>query len=172
MIPSVVNIKQAGKSTEQLIGEIVEAVNTLAQNMQLALQNVDMSDVVSEYGVSLETLLQQGALKGETGADGAPGKVWLPTVDESGNISWTLTDTGGTIPHIRNIKGAKGDKGDKGDAGEKGDKGDIGEQGIQGPKGEMGDTGAAGIGVPAGGSSGQVLVKLSDADYDTAWQTI
>ena len=142
MIPNIVNIKTTGKSTDQLIVEIVEAINTLAQNMQLALQNVDMSDVVSEYGVSLETLLQQGALKGETGADGAPGKIWLPAIDNSGNISWTLTDTGGVTPQSVNIKGAKGEQG------------------------------ANGIGVPAGGSTGQVLVKLSDADYDTAWQTI
>ena len=145
MIPNIVNIKTAGKSTDQLIAEIVEAINTLAQNMQLALQNVDMSDVISEYGVSLETLLQQGALKGETGTDGAPGRIWLPAVDDAGNISWTLTDTGGTRPQSVNIKGAKGDKG---------------------------ETGVNGIGVPAGGSTGQVLVKLSDADYDTAWQTI
>ena len=142
MIPNIVNIKTTGKSTDQLIAEIVEAINTLAQNMQLALQNVDMSDVISEYGVSLETLLQQGALKGETGADGAPGRIWLPAVDDAGNISWTLTDT---RPQSVNIKGAKGDKG---------------------------ETGVNGIGVPAGGSTGQVLVKLSDADYDTAWQTI
>lgn len=28
----------------------------------------------------------------------------------------------------------------------------------------------AGAGVPAGGKAGQVLVKVSDADYDTEWQ--
>ena len=32
-------------------------------------------------------------------------------------------------------------------------------------------TGPAGIGVPAGGSSGQVLAKSSGTDYDTAWAT-
>lgn len=30
----------------------------------------------------------------------------------------------------------------------------------------------AGAGVPAGGKAGQVLVKVSDADYDTEWQDI
>jgi len=38
-----------------------------------------------------------------------------------------------------------------------------------GPTGPTGITGSTGFGVPAGGSSGQFLVKSSDADYDTAW---
>jgi hypothetical protein len=38
-----------------------------------------------------------------------------------------------------------------------------------GPTGPTGVTGSTGFGVPTGGSSGQFLVKSSDADYDTAW---
>lgn len=38
-----------------------------------------------------------------------------------------------------------------------------------GPTGPTGVTGSTGFGVPAGGSSGQFLVKSSDTDYDTAW---
>lgn len=30
----------------------------------------------------------------------------------------------------------------------------------------------AGVGVPAGGKAGQVLVKVSDADFDTTWQDV
>ena len=30
----------------------------------------------------------------------------------------------------------------------------------------------AGAGVPGGGKTGQVLVKVSDADYETEWQDI
>ena len=47
-----------------------------------------------------------------------------------------------------------------------------GPEGPQGPKGEKGDTGAtgpAGPGVVAGGTTGQVLGKASDNDYDVAW---
>lgn len=36
-------------------------------------------------------------------------------------------------------------------------------------KGDKGDPGAPGIGVPAGGSTGQVLAKKSDNNYDTEW---
>lgn len=42
-------------------------------------------------------------------------------------------------------------------------KGDTGATGSQGPKGEDG------LGVPAGGTTGQVLAKASSADNDTEW---
>ena len=38
-----------------------------------------------------------------------------------------------------------------------------------GPKGEPGQDGAPGVGVPAGGTTGQVLAKKSGTDYDTEW---
>lgn len=47
--------------------------------------------------------------------------------------------------------------------------------GVQGSKGDKGDTGAAGtngidgLGVPAGGLTGQVLKKKSNSDNDTEW---
>ena len=43
---------------------------------------------------------------------------------------------------------------------------DVGPMGTQGPKGDTG------WGVSEGGTVGQVLVKNSDTDYDTAWSTI
>lgn len=43
---------------------------------------------------------------------------------------------------------------------------DVGSMGTQGPKGDIG------WGVSEGGTVGQVLVKNSDTDYDTAWSTI
>lgn len=36
----------------------------------------------------------------------------------------------------------------------------------------VGAQGPPGVGVPAGGTTGQVLVKLSDADFDTGWATL
>ena len=53
--------------------------------------------------------------------------------------------------------------------GQKGDKGDIGPIG---PSGTDGKNGSDGIGVIPGGTTGQALVKKSDADYDTEWKTI
>ena len=43
---------------------------------------------------------------------------------------------------------------------------DVGPMGTQGPKGDTG------WGIPEGGTVGQVLVKNSDTNYDTAWSTI
>lgn len=47
--------------------------------------------------------------------------------------------------------------------------GPTGATGPQGPKGDTGEQGPAGVGVPSGGSSGQVLAKASGANYDTHW---
>lgn len=49
--------------------------------------------------------------------------------------------------------------------------GPQGPQGIQGPTGATGSTGAAGVGVPVGGTTGQVLAKTSGTDYATSWIT-
>lgn len=90
-------------------------------------------------------------------------------------------------------KGQKGDKGDIGPIGPSGtdgitpqlkiedgrwllsmDKGqtwqDIGQ--ATGDPGQNGTDGTDGIGVIPGGTTGQALVKKSDADYDTEWKTI
>jgi hypothetical protein len=40
------------------------------------------------------------------------------------------------------------------------------------PRGDTGETGATGAGVASGGTTGQVLVKASNVNYDTAWSTI
>lgn len=65
--------------------------------------------------------------------------------------------------------GIRGEKGDKGD---KGDPGTPGAPGQDGLNGQDGLDGQDGQGVPTGGTTGQALVKLSGANYDTGWQTI
>lgn len=93
------------------------------------------------------------------------------TVTNSGSSSDAVFDFG--IP-----QGEKGDKGDQGDQGIQGIQGIQGEQGIQGvpgekgDKGDQGDQGDPGVGVPVGGTTGQVLSKVSATDYDTAWDTL
>lgn len=57
----------------------------------------------------------------------------------------------------------QGQAGATGPQGEKGDKGDTGATGPQGPAGQQG------VGIPTGGTQGQVLAKASAADYDTEW---
>lgn len=52
-----------------------------------------------------------------------------------------------------------------------GAQGPQGIQGIQGVKGDKGDKGDTGEGVHPGGTTNQVLVKNSNDDFDTSWQT-
>lgn len=81
-------------------------------------------------------------------------------------------------------QGVKGDTGAKGDTGPQGPQGPIGATGPQGPdgpvgatgpqgpqglKGDTGATGPTGPGVPAGGTAGQALVKVSGTDFHTTW---
>jgi len=44
-----------------------------------------------------------------------------------------------------------------------------GNTGPSGPQGIQGEAGPAGVGVPTGGTAGQVLAKASGADFDTEW---
>lgn len=70
---------------------------------------------------------------------------------------------------IQGLQGDAGPQGIQGIQGETGLTGATGPQGIQGIQGATGATGAAGPGVAAGGTTGQVLAKVSAADYDTEW---
>ena len=63
-------------------------------------------------------------------------------------------------------QGPRGFRGNIGPQGPGGKQGDIGPQGPQGPQGEQGEPG---VGVPIGGTTGQVLTKKTEADYDTEW---
>ena len=51
----------------------------------------------------------------------------------------------------------------------KGDKGDTGNTGATGATGATGPQGTAGVGVPVGGTAGQVLSKINSTDYETQW---
>ena len=89
--------------------------------------------------------------QGETGATGAQGP---------------KGDTGETGP-----QGPQGDTGATGATGPQGPQGIQGIQGIQGETGPQGPAGTNGVGVPSGGTIGQVLAKVSGTDYDTEWIT-
>lgn len=73
--------------------------------------------------------------------------------------------------------GAQGPQGLPGADGGQGPQGPQGLQGIQGPPGDQGPQGlpgadgANGQGVPVGGTTGQVLRKKTNTDFDTEWAT-
>jgi hypothetical protein len=97
-------------------------------------------------------------------------------------------------PGIQGIQGEAGPQGPQGETGLQGPQGAVGpagEQGLQGiqgpagadstvpgPQGDAGPTGPAGadgapgadgVGVPVGGTTGQLLAKVTATDFDTAW---
>ena len=65
--------------------------------------------------------------------------------------------------------GNTGPQGIQGATGLTGPTGDAGPQGIQGIQGVQGDTGIDGVGVPVGGTIGQVLAKVDSTDYNATW---
>lgn len=85
---------------------------------------------------------------------GGNGATFIPSLDESGNLSWR-NDKGLSNPPAVNIRGPKGEtgvQGPTGPQGEKGEKGDKGETGATGPQGPRGEKGADGTGVTILGS--------------------
>ena len=102
------------------------------------------------------------------------GTTFTPHVDENGIISWT-NDGGLPNPEPVDITGPKGDTGATGATGPQGPQGATGATGPQGPQGATGATGpqgpqgATGEGVPEGGTTGQVLKKKSNTNFDTEW---
>lgn len=120
---------------------------------------------------------QDGA-PGQDGADGITPNISATASIGSGTGTPTVTVTkSGTLENpsfafaFNNLKGPKGDTGDTGATGPAGPAGAAGAQGPQGEPGTNGADGAPGVGVPAGGSAGQVLAKASGSDYDTTWVT-
>jgi len=103
-------------------------------------------------------------IQGETGPTGPQGI--QGEIGPTGAVGPT-GDTGPTGP--AGADGATGATGPTGPQGIQGPTGDIGPTGPQGIQGETGPTGAAGVGVPVGGTTGQVLAKIDATDYNTNW---
>lgn len=102
----------------------------------------------------LQGLRGERGLTGESGIQGKPG-----TDGERGPQG----EVGPVGP-----QGLQGPRGEQGERGERGLRGLKGERGLQGGHGFRG---LPGVGVPEGGTTGQVLKKSSNDDYDTEWDT-
>jgi hypothetical protein len=105
--------------------------------------------------------------KGDTGATGATGSQGETGSKGDKGDTGDAGQTGQT--GATGSQGPKGDTGDQGATGATGSQGIQGIQGIQGEVGATGATGATGAGVAAGGTEGQVLLKVDGTDYNTIW---
>jgi len=134
----------------------------------------EAAESVQDMGVESETLAPGSEATVEKTVDPETGAVTLEFGIPRG-------DTGAAGPQgpqgERGLTGPTGPQGPQGIQGEQGPKGDTGAKGDTGPAGPTGPTGATGpagadgVGVPAGGTTGQVLSKASGTDYDTEWTT-
>lgn len=66
-------------------------------------------------------------------------------------------------------QGIQGVQGPQGDPGPQGIQGPQGNTGSQGPQGDIGPQGNPGVGIPTGGTVGQVLAKIDSANYNAQW---
>jgi Collagen triple helix repeat (20 copies) len=97
---------------------------------------------------------------GATGATGSQGPIGLTGV------------TGATGPQgTAGTNGTNGINGATGSQGPIGLTGATGATGPQGTAGTNGTNGTNGVGVPTGGTAGQVLAKVNATDYNTQWVT-
>lgn len=128
-------------------------------------------------------------VKGETGSTGPKG--------DKGDKGDAFEYSDFTPAQLAALTGPQGPKGDKGDTGEQGLKGDTGATGATGATGQTGPKGDPGVyigaseptdptvhvwidtdgnadeyGIPAGGGTGQALVKRSNVNYDVLWAAL
>lgn len=111
-----------------------------------------------------------------TGNAPSPFKYWYPSVDTSGNLSWT-NSTSTTTPTTRNIRGPQGATGPKGATGATGPQGPKGATGATGPQGPTGTLSASETCiVPNSGTvfragSNNIGVKLSGGNGIIGWSS-
>lgn len=115
----------------------------VADNTTYGLVKYDNSTIKKNSSGQLYCTVQGGGSSGVV-------KYWRPSVNTSGVLSWTLSESEST-PASVNIKGPKGDPGATGATGPRGlqgpqgPKGDTGPQGPQGPKGDQGPAGSGSV---------------------------
>lgn len=110
---------------------------------------------VTDYEQTTTAVIYDGA-KGDPGEPGQPGAPGQPGQDGvSPTASVTQTETGATVT-VTDASGTTTA---------------TLTNGQDGAPGQPGQDGADGVGVPAGGTAGQVLTKVDGTDYNTEWTT-
>ncbi len=135
-----------------------------------------VSDGGIEGNVSAAAAIALLSTKGDKGDKGEKGDIgFTGSTGTQGVIGFTgSTGTQG----IQGFTGSTGTQGIRGYTGSTGTQGVIGwtgstgTQGVRGFTGSTGTQGLQGIGVPSGGTTNQVLIKISDTSYDTGWSTL
>jgi len=151
--------ESARDATLDFGNDLTVSASTLAEGVS-ATATYDSNDPSIAFGIPV----------GATGATGPQGPQGIQGIQGEQGIQGIQGETG-----PQGIQGIQGETGDTGATGPQGDQGIQGIQGIQGETGPAGADGADGadgtdgVGVPAGGTEGQVLKKVDGTDYNTTW---
>lgn len=120
--------------------------------IEAGLQTMNPGDLVIRYPDTTMCVWIQGRFimlfSGSSSSDGSD-MMWRPVVDSDGVLGWTRSSET-TPPDPISIKG---------------------KDGSTPVKGVDYFDGAPGLGLPAGGTEADLIVKASDADYDTEWMS-
>ena len=141
---------------------VMEAINQIASGKA---DSLEYKDNVLRL-MSGEKELSRVTITGGSGAGSDAREIELQKSDTA--IQWRYTGDSewNELISLAEITGAQGEQGIPGPQGPTGPQG---EQGVPGMQGEKGEKGNPGEGIPTGGTSGQVLAKNTNNDYDAHW---
>ena len=111
--------------------------STADYTSRLITTSSDTLNCTSNFTSSKDIKASGDVIAYSAGNAPAPFKYWYPSVDTSGNLSWT-NSTSTTTPTTRNIRGPQGATGPKGATGATGPQGPKGATGATGPQGPAG----------------------------------
>lgn len=111
--------------------------STADYTSRLITTSSDTLNCTSNFTSSKDIKASGDVIAYSAGNAPAPFKYWYPSVDTSGNLSWT-NSTSTTTPTTRNIRGPQGVTGPQGPKGDTGPKGATGATGATGPQGPAG----------------------------------
>ena len=136
-------------------------VNVIENTTPISVDIIEKSDsviinVIENTDVSVDVIVSGGIVNYAEGAAG----VGISSIVDNNNGTFTINLTNGTSFTTSDFTGPQGATGATGPAGP------------AGADGTDGVDGADGQGVPLGGTTGQVLSKTSEVDYDTGWTTL
>ena len=102
----------------------------------------------------------------------ANGPYFIKTeTDPTGGSSYTITGTSQLLSAPYALYAKTSGSSTPGPIGPQGPQGPAGANGLDGATGPAGTNGTNGVGVPVGGTTGQVLAKVDGTDYNTQWVT-
>ncbi len=157
------NQRKANENTRIIDEEARELQETQRQNAERSRASAESTRVSNENTRKQNERGRQAAETNRQEAEAQREIDFAAAIAGAENVNASLSGTTLTVTDrngnsvTQDVQGPKGEKGDKG------------EQGLQGIQGERGEKGEDGRGVPAGGTTGKVLAKKSNSDYDTEW---